>query len=56
MDSAKHLQVEAIMDSTQHFQIESIVDSAKLFQVDGVLQHPPISPLSLRERARVRGF
>jgi hypothetical protein len=44
------------MDSTQHFQIESIVDSAKLFQVDGVLQHPPISPLSLRERARVRGL
>jgi hypothetical protein len=56
MDSAKHFQVEAIMDSTQHFQIESIVDSAKLFQVDGVLQHLPISPLSLRERARVRGF
>ena len=25
-------------------------------QVDEMLQHPPIGPLSLWERARVRGF
>jgi hypothetical protein len=32
------------------------MDSVKLFQVGGVPQHPPFSSLSLRERARVRGF
>jgi hypothetical protein len=32
------------------------MDSVKLFQVGVVPKHPPISPLSLRERVRVRGF
>jgi hypothetical protein len=31
------------------------MDSAKRFQVDAFLKHPPISSLSLGERARVRG-
>jgi len=31
------------------------MDSAKQIQVGVFLEHPPISPLSLRERARVRG-
>jgi hypothetical protein len=30
------------------------MDSAQLFQVDVDAEHPRISPLSLRERARVR--
>jgi hypothetical protein len=32
------------------------LDSARQFQVGVPLKHPPISPLSLRERVRVRGF
>ncbi|VVO96454.1 hypothetical protein PS876_02578 [Pseudomonas fluorescens] len=32
------------------------MDSVKQNQVGVPLQHPPISPLSLRERAGVRGF
>ncbi|MGF6132659.1 hypothetical protein ABIA54_001520 [Pseudomonas sp. EB276 TE3739] len=32
------------------------LDSAKSAQVGVDLAHPPIGPLSLRERARVRGF
>jgi hypothetical protein len=32
------------------------MDSIKSFQVGVFLKHPPISPLSLRERVRVRGF
>jgi hypothetical protein len=32
------------------------MDSAKIVQVGVSLQHPPFSPLSLRERVRVRGF
>jgi len=35
---------------------ESIMDSAKQDQVGVSLKHPPISPLSLRERVRVRGL
>ncbi len=31
-------------------------DSAKHLQVGGELEHPPICPLSLWERVRVRGF
>ncbi|CAI8891957.1 hypothetical protein EMIT0232MI5_30321 [Pseudomonas sp. IT-232MI5] len=54
-DSAKHFQAESIMDSAKHFQVESIMDAAKHFQVGVVHKHPPISPLSLWERARVRG-
>jgi len=34
----------------------SIMDSVKQSQVGVHLKHPPISPLSLWERARVRGF
>jgi hypothetical protein len=30
------------------------MDSAKIFQVGGDFEHPPIGPLYLRERARVR--
>jgi len=56
VDSAKHFQAESIMDSAKHFQAESIMDSAKHFQVGVVHKHPPISPLSLWERARVRAF
>jgi hypothetical protein len=33
-----------------------ILDSVKLVQVGVLRESPPISPLSLRERARVRGF
>jgi hypothetical protein len=32
------------------------MDSTVKFQVGGDFEHPPISPLSLRERVRVRGF
>jgi hypothetical protein len=32
------------------------MDSIKHFQVGVNLKYPPISPLSLRERVRVRGF
>jgi len=32
------------------------MDSVKQDQVGVDLQHPPVSPLSLWERARVRGF
>jgi hypothetical protein len=32
------------------------MDSVKIDHVGGVLQYPPIGPLSLRERVRVRGF
>jgi hypothetical protein len=32
------------------------MDSAKIVQVGGLPEHPQISPLSLRERVRVRGF
>ena len=32
------------------------MDSVTQVQVDVILKHPPISPLSLRERARVRGL
>jgi hypothetical protein len=32
------------------------MDSKKLAQVGVALEHPPINPLSLRERVRVRGF
>jgi hypothetical protein len=35
---------------------ESIMDSVKIDHVGAVLQYPPISPLSLGERVRVRGF
>jgi hypothetical protein len=35
---------------------ESIMDSVKIFHVGGILEYPPISPLSLWERVRVRGF
>jgi hypothetical protein len=56
MDSTKHFPAESIMDSAKHFQVESITDSAKHFQVGVVHKHPPISPLSLWERARVRAF
>jgi hypothetical protein len=31
------------------------MDSLKLAQVGVALEYPPFSPLSLRERARVRG-
>jgi len=31
------------------------MDTVKFVQVGVVLKHPPISPLSLRERVRVRG-
>ncbi|PAA07087.1 hypothetical protein C7A07_00045 [Pseudomonas fragi] len=34
---------------------ESILGSAQYFQIAEILKFPPISPLSLRERARVRG-
>jgi hypothetical protein len=34
----------------------SIPDSVKHVQVGVLRESPPISPLSLRERARVRGF
>jgi len=56
MDSAKHYQDETIVDSAKHFQAESTMDSAKHFQVGVVHKHPPISPLSLWERVRVRAF
>jgi hypothetical protein len=32
------------------------MDSVKHFQVGVFPEYPPISPLSLRERVRVRGF
>jgi len=32
------------------------MDSVKIVQVDGFPEHPRVSPLSLRERVRVRGF
>jgi hypothetical protein len=32
------------------------MDSKAKFQAGVYLEHPPISPLSLRERVRVRGF
>jgi hypothetical protein len=32
------------------------MDSKQIVQVGELLEYPPISPLSLRERARVRGF
>jgi hypothetical protein len=32
------------------------MDSIESLQVGVFLNHPPISPLSLRERVRVRGF
>jgi hypothetical protein len=32
------------------------MDSVKIDHVGGVLQYPTVSPLSLRERVRVRGF
>jgi hypothetical protein len=32
------------------------MDSVRDVQVGVHLKHPPISPLSLRERVRVRGF
>jgi hypothetical protein len=32
------------------------MDSTVKFQVGGDFEHHPISPLSLRERVRVRGF
>jgi len=32
------------------------MDSKQIVQVGGFLKHPPISPLSLWERARVRGL
>jgi len=35
---------------------ESIMDSTPLDQVGVFLKHPSISPLSLRERVRVRGL
>jgi hypothetical protein len=35
---------------------ESIMDSVKIDHIAGVIQHPSVSPLSLRERARVRGL
>ena len=41
---------------TSIWKIESIMDSAEFVHVGVLLKHPPISPLSLRERARVRGF
>jgi hypothetical protein len=34
----------------------SIMDSKQIVHVGGFLQHPPISPLSLWERVRVRGL
>jgi len=37
-------------------KIESNMASVKQNQVGVPLQYPPISPLSLGERARVRGF
>jgi type III secretion system FlhB-like substrate exporter len=55
VDSAKRYQAESIVDSAKHYQAESIVDSAKRYQVGVFRKHPPISPLSLWERARVRG-
>jgi hypothetical protein len=36
-------------------RVVSIMDSAQHVQVGATPEHPPISPLSLRERARVRG-
>ena len=35
---------------------ESFLDSVQYLQPGKNLQHPPISPLSLRERARVRAL
>jgi hypothetical protein len=32
------------------------MDSVKIFQVGVILKYPPISPLSLWERVRVRGL
>jgi hypothetical protein len=32
------------------------LDSVQQVQVGELLEHPPISPLSLRERVRVRGL
>jgi hypothetical protein len=32
------------------------MDSVKMFHVGAVLKHPTFSPLSLWERAKVRGF
>jgi hypothetical protein len=42
------------MDSVK--PAKSILDSAEFAQVDASPEHPPISPLSLWERVRVRGF
>jgi hypothetical protein len=36
--------------------IESIMDSKHYFQVGVSLEYPTVSPLSLGERVRVRGF
>jgi hypothetical protein len=45
------------MDFVRHVQqTESMLDSPKQVQVGEPLKYPPISSLSLRERARVRGF
>jgi len=35
---------------------ESIMDSTLHYHVGVIPKYPPFSPLSLRERARVRGF
>jgi hypothetical protein len=44
------------MDFVRHVQqTESMLDSPKHVQVGEPLKYPPISSLSLGERARVRG-
>jgi len=45
------------MDSRQFALVDvSIADSKQILHVGGFLRHPPISPLSLWERVRVRGL
>ncbi|PTS95933.1 hypothetical protein DBR24_20605, partial [Pseudomonas sp. HMWF006] len=45
-----------LKDRVDYGLLQALPDSAMSFQVDGFLQYPVIGPLSLWERARVRGF
>jgi len=44
-----------VLSQTSTWKTVSIMDSAEDVQVGVLRESPPISPLSLRERVRVRG-
>jgi hypothetical protein len=58
MDSKQFVPMHvSIRDSKQFVPVHaSILDSKQIAQVGGFLKYPPISPLSLWERVRVRGL